>query len=167
MAEAAVAPRRAGVIPMDRTLFAQSGIFMDLDDDEIEGVGEICEVVELKLGEHVFREGDEGDRLYIIERGEVRLSRNIPGVGEEAITVLRRGACFGEMSVLDYSTRSTDAIVHSRCTLVTISREDFRELLESDRELGYKVLWSVVRLLCQRLRMTNESLRSLMVMAMF
>lgn len=152
---------------MDRTAFAESGIFMDLDDDEIEGVGEICEVVELKAGEHVFREGDEGDRLYIIERGEVRLSRNIPGVGEEAITVLRRGACFGEMSVLDHSTRSTDAIVHSRCTLVTISRDDFLELVESDHELGYKVLWSIVRLLCGRLRMTNESLRSLMVMAMF
>ena len=152
---------------MDRTLFAQSSIFKDLDDDEIEGVGEICHVVELKVGEHVFREGDEGDRLYIIEHGEVRLSRNIPGVGEEAITVLRRGACFGEMAVLDFSSRSTDAIAHSRCTLVTISRDDFRELLESDRELAYKVLWSVTRLLCERLRMTNDSLRSLMVMAMF
>ncbi len=152
---------------MDRTLFAQAGIFKDLDADEIEAVGEICDIVELPVGEYVFREGDEGDRLYIIERGEIRLSRKIPGVGEEAITVLRRGACFGDMSVLDYSSRSTDAIVHSRCTLVTISRDDFRELLESNRELAYKVLWSVVRLLCERLRMTNESLRSLMVMAMF
>jgi CRP-like cAMP-binding protein len=152
---------------MDRTLFSQSGIFKDLDDDEIEGVGEICDAVELGVGEYVFHEGDEGDRLYIIERGEVRLSRKIPGVGEEAIAVLRRGACFGDMSVLDYSSRSMDAIVHSRCRLLTISRDDFRELLESDRELAYKVLWSVVRLLCERLRMTNESLRSLMVMAMF
>lgn len=152
---------------MDRTLFSQSGIFKDLDAEEIEAVGEICDIVELPVGEYVFREGDEGDRLYIIERGEVRLSRKIPGIGEEAITVLRRGACFGDMSVLDYSTRSTDAIVHSRCTLVTIAREDFRELLEADRELAHKVLWCVVRLLCERLRMTNESLRSLMVMAMF
>ena len=152
---------------MDRTLFAQAGIFKDLDSDEIEAMEEICDVVELPVGEYVFREGDEGDRLYIIQRGEVRLSRKIPGVGEEAITVLRRGACFGDMAVLDYSTRSTDAIVHSRCTLVTISREDFRGLLESNRELANKVLWSVVRLLCERLRMTNESLRSLMVMAMF
>ena len=152
---------------MDRTLFAQAGIFKDLDSDEVEAMEEMCDVVELPVGEYVFREGDEGDRLYIIQRGEVRLSRKIPGVGEEAITVLRRGACFGDMAVLDYSTRSTDAIVHSRCTLITICREDFRELLESNRELANKGLWSVVRLLCERLRMTNESLRSLMVMAMF
>jgi CRP-like cAMP-binding protein len=129
---------------MDRALFAQSEIFKDLDVDEIEAVGEICDVVELGVGEYVFREGDEGDRLYIIQRGEVRISRKVPGAGEEAITVLRPGACFGDMSVLDESSRSMDAIVHSRCTLLTISREDFRELLDSDRVLAYKVLWNVV-----------------------
>jgi CRP-like cAMP-binding protein len=152
---------------MDRALLAQSQLFKDLTDDEAESVGEICEVIELKAGEYVFREGDEGDRLYIIESGEVRISRQIPGAGEEALTVLKRGACFGEMSVLDRSSRSTDAIVHSRCTLMTIARDDFRQLLDSDIELGYKVLWSVVHLVCERLRMTNDAMRSLMVMAMF
>jgi CRP-like cAMP-binding protein len=152
---------------MDRMLFAESSIFKDLDDDEIEGVGEICEVMEFKVGDYIFREGDEGDRLYIIEKGEVRISRHVAGAGEEAITVLRRGACFGEMSLLDSSERSMDAIAHSRCTLMTISREDFQALLESDVVLANKVLWSIVRMLCERLRMANEALRSLMVMAMF
>jgi CRP-like cAMP-binding protein len=152
---------------MDRELLAQSGIFKDLTDDEARKVGEICGVCELRLGDFVFREGDEGDRLFIIESGEVRISRQVPGVGEEALVVLKRGGCFGEMSVLDQSSRSTDAIAHTRCTLLTISRDDFRQLLDSDRELGYKVLWGVVRLLCARLRMTNEAMRSLMVMAMF
>ena len=71
------------------------------------------------------------------------------------------------MSVLDESSRSADAIVHRRCRLMTITREDFQALLESDRELGYKVLWNVVHLVCERLRMTNDAMRSLMVMAMF
>jgi CRP-like cAMP-binding protein len=152
---------------MDRELLAQSEIFKDLTDDEVQKVGGICQVLELGVTEFVFREGDEGDRLFIIEKGEVRISRQIPGVGEEALAVLKRGACFGEMSVLDPSSRSTDAIAHTRCTLLTITREDFRHLLDSDRELGYKVLWAVVHLLCVRLRSTNEAMRSLMVMAMF
>lgn len=152
---------------MDRALFAQSSIFKDLEDEEIEAVGELCDVLDLKLGEYVFHEGDEGDRLYIIETGEVRISRVVPGTGEEALTVLKRGACFGEMSVLDQSERSTDAIVNSACRLVSISRENFEALLESDAALANKILWSVVKMLCVRLRMTNESLRSLMVMAMF
>jgi CRP-like cAMP-binding protein len=152
---------------MDRALIAQSQIFKDLSDDEAESVGDICEIIELGAGEFVFHEGDEGHGLYIIESGEVRISRTIPGAGEEALTILGRGACFGEMSVLDESSRSTDAIAHRRCRLLTIAREDFRALLDSDRELGYKVLWSVVHLVCERLRMTNDAMRSLMVMAMF
>lgn len=152
---------------MDHSLLTSSQIFKDLTDEEAGKVGEICDIVELNVGDFVFHEGDEGDRLYIIDHGQVRISREIPGAGEEALTVLRRGACFGEMSVLDHSSRSTDAIAHTRCCLLTISREDFRELLDSDRELGYKVLWNVVHLVCERLRMTNDAMRSLLVMAMF
>ena len=152
---------------MNRELFAQAGLFQDLDEEALEGVAELCRKVDFRAGEYIFREGDEGDGLYIVETGQVRISRNVPGAGEEALTVLKRGACFGEMSVLDRSARSTDAIANSRCTLVMLTRDDFSMMLESDIELANKVLWSVVRLLCERLRMTNESLRSLMVMAMF
>jgi CRP-like cAMP-binding protein len=152
---------------MDHELLAQSAIFKDLDDFQLELVAAICEVVELKIGEYVFREGDEGDRLYVVARGEVRISRVVPGTGEEALTVLKRGACFGEMAILDQSERSTDAIANSRCTLLSISRANFEAMLESDLALANKVLRSVVRMLSERLRMTNETLRSLMVMAMF
>ncbi|MCH7990984.1 MAG: cyclic nucleotide-binding domain-containing protein [Gemmatimonadetes bacterium] len=152
---------------MDWEVIKQSAIFRDLEEDELEQVAEICEVQELKFDEYIFREGDEGDRLYIISKGEVRISRDVPGTGEEAIAILKQGACFGEMAVLDPSERSTDAISNSRCTLLSISRSDFELLLDSDRDLAHKLLWSVVRLLCQRLRVTNDNLQSILVMAMF
>ncbi len=152
---------------MDWEVIKQSPIFKDLEEDELEQVAEICEVQELKFDEYIFREGDEGDRLYIISKGEVRISRDVPGTGEEAIAILKQGACFGEMAVLDPSERSTDAISNSRCTLLSISRSDFELLLDSDRNLAHKLLWSVVRLLCQRLRVTNDNLQSILVMAMF
>jgi CRP-like cAMP-binding protein len=115
----------------------------------------------------VFREGDEGDHLYIVASGAVRISRIYPGAGEEALAVLKRGACFGEMALLDRSVRSTDAVVDARCRLLTIARDDFERLLESDKEIATKVLRSVVRLLSDRLRQTNDHLRSITVMAMF
>ena len=152
---------------MDWEVIKQSAICRDLEEDELEQVAEICEVQELKFDEYIFREGDEGDRLYIISKGEVRISRDVPGTGEEAIAILKKGACFGEMAVLDPSERSTDAISNSRCTLLSISRSDFELLLDSDRNLAHKLLWSVVRLLCQRLRVTNDNLQSILVMAMF
>jgi len=153
--------------PIDIELLANSEIFKDLDDEELSKVAKICEKQALKWDEYVFREGDEGDRLYLIVKGAVRISRQVPGTGEEAITVLKKGACFGEMAMLDPSTRSTDAIVDSRCELLTIAREDFDALLEADRELAYKVLRAIIRLLSERLRRTNDNLKSIFVIAMF
>ena len=152
---------------MDWEILKQSEIFSDLDEDEVARVSEICEVQELKFDEYIFREGDKGDRLYIIAKGEVRISRDLPGTGEEALAVLKTGACFGEMAVLDPSERSTDAISNTRCSLLSITRSDFELLLNTDRELASKVLWSLVRLLCQRLRITNDNLKSILVMSMF
>ncbi|MEE8133738.1 MAG: cyclic nucleotide-binding domain-containing protein [Gemmatimonadales bacterium] len=152
---------------MDKELLTQSAIFQDLDDDELEHIAEICKTQEFKFGQHIFKEGDKGNRLYIISKGEVRISRDVPGSGEEALAVLKQGACFGEMAVLDRSERSTDAIANTDCTLLTITRSDFDLLLDFNRELAYKVLWSVVRLLCGRLRITNDNLRSFLAMSMF
>jgi len=152
---------------MDTSLIKQARIFADLEDDELQRVAEICNEQQFRSGKTIFKEGDPGNRLYIIAEGEVRISRDVPGSGEEALTVLKPGACFGEMAVFDRSERSTDAIANKDCTLVTITRSDFEMLLDFDRDLGFKILWSVVRLLSERLRVTNDNLRSFLAMSMF
>ncbi len=152
---------------MDTALIKQSAIFADLDEDELQRVAEICTEQQFKTGQTVFKEGDPGNRLFIISAGEVRVSRQVPGSGEEALAVLKPGACFGEMSVFDRSERSTDAIANTDCTLLTIARSDFEMLLDFDHDLAFKVLWGVIRLLSHRLRVTNENLRSFLAMSMF
>ena len=152
---------------MDLSLIKNAAIFADLDDDELERVAEICKEQQFKFGKTIFKEDEPGNRLFIIAEGEVRISRNVPGSGEEALAVLKPGACFGEMAVLDRSARSTDAIANTDCVLLTITRSDFEMLLDFDRDLGYKILWSVTRLLCGRLRVTNDNLRSFLAMSMF
>ncbi len=152
---------------MDVEVLKRAPIFKDLDDEEVEAVLEICSELTFKFGHKIFKEGEPGNRLYIIEEGEVRISREMPGSGEEALTVLKPGACFGEMSVFDRSERSTDAIANVDCKLITITRADFEMLLDFNRDLGYKILWAVVKLLCERLRITNDNLRSFLAMSMF
>ena len=152
---------------MDTALIKQAAIFADLEEDELVRVAEICQEQKFKFGQRIFNEGDPGNRLFIIAEGEVRISRDVPGSGEEALAVLKKGACVGEMAVFDRSERSTDAIANVDSTLLTISRNDFEMLLDFDRDLAYKILWSVVRLLSDRLRITNENLRSFLAMSMF
>jgi CRP/FNR family cyclic AMP-dependent transcriptional regulator len=142
-------------------------IFAVLDEDELVRVSELCEERVFAPGEYIFREGEPGTRLFVIVEGEVRISRDIPGAGEEALAVLKPGAVFGEMAVFDRSDRSTDAISNGGTRSQTLSRSDFELLLDLNRELAYKVLWSVVRLLSARLRQSNDSLRSFLAMSMF
>jgi CRP-like cAMP-binding protein len=142
-------------------------IFQDLDEDELARVAEVCRFKEFVSGEYIFKEGEAGNRLYLIVEGDVRISRIVPGSGEEALAVLKPGALFGEMSVFDRSERSTDAISNGGTKVLTISRTDFELLLDFDRDIAYKVLWSCTRLLSGRLRATNDSLRSFLAMSMF
>ena len=152
---------------MDLSLIKKAAIFSTLEDEELSRVAEICKEQAFKFGQTIFKEGEPGNRLYIISSGDVRISRVVPGSGEEALTVLKPGACFGEMAVFDRSERSTDAIANTDCTLLTITRSDFEILLDFNRDIAYKVLWAVVRLLCERLRITNDNLRSFLAMSMF
>jgi CRP/FNR family cyclic AMP-dependent transcriptional regulator len=149
------------------TLLRGVAIFQDLDDGELARVAEVCRTQEFVSGEYIFREGEAGSRLYLIVSGDVRISRVVPGSGEEALAVLKPGALFGEMSVFDRSERSTDAISNGGTKVLTISRSDFELLLDFNRDIAYKVLWSVARLLAGRLRATNDSLRSFLAMSMF
>jgi CRP/FNR family transcriptional regulator, cyclic AMP receptor protein len=148
-------------------LLKQVMIFKDLDDTELAQVAEVCKEEKFVSGEYIFHEGEHGNRLYLIVDGEVRISRDVPGSGEEALAVLKPGALFGEMAVFDRSERSTHAISNGGTTVLTISRADFEMLLDFNREMAYKVLWSCVRLLSSRLRSTNDSLRSFLAMSMF
>jgi CRP/FNR family transcriptional regulator, cyclic AMP receptor protein len=142
-------------------------IFKDLSPEELGRISELCEERAYISGEYIFHEGEPGNRLFIIGEGEVRISRQIPGAGEEALAVLKPGALFGEMAVFDRSERSTDAIAHGGVKVLTISRPEFEMLLEFNRELGTKVLWAVIRMLSGRLRSTNDSLKSFLAMSMF
>ena len=118
-------------------------------------------------GDFLFHQGDCGERLYLILEGRVRISRNVGGMGEEALAILGPGEVFGEMALLDESPRSADAIVHESCRLLAIPKDAFDDLLFSRKELAYEVLWGFVRLLSTRLRETNDKLTFLSVSGRF
>src|SRR5579859_4229433 len=119
------------------------------------------------LGTRIFQYGDPGDRLFVILEGRVRISREVAGMGEEALAVLGPGEVFGEMSLLDESPRSADARVHERCRMLVITKEAFDDLLFFHKELAYEVLWNCVRILSSRLRETNDKLTFLTVSGKF
>jgi len=111
----------------------------------------------------VFSEGTQGDKVYLILSGSIRISRNVPGMGEEALAVLRAGTYFGEMALIDDFPRSADARAHEDCRLFVVRKDDLADLLFVDRDLAYDLLWSFVRTLAGRLRETNDKMTFLAV----
>ncbi len=133
-------------------------LFSGLKPAALELVARIAREETHERGAKLFGHGDLGEKLYLILEGKVRISREVPGMGEEALAVLGPGQVFGEMALLDEAPRSADAHIHESCTLLTIPRDSFDDLLFLNKELAYEVLWSVVRLLTRRLRETNDKL---------
>jgi CRP-like cAMP-binding protein len=146
---------------------AKVPLFAGLTPAALELVSRVASEESFSTGELIFEHGDLGDRLYIIIAGRVRISRNVPGMGEEALAVLNPGAIFGEMALLDDTPRSADARVHEKCLLLSIQREAFEDLLFLHKDLAYEVLWSMVRILSSRLRDTTDKLTFLSVSSKF
>jgi CRP-like cAMP-binding protein len=120
-----------------------------------------------KTSATIFSEGAPGDKFYLIVEGAVRISRMVPGMGEEALAVLRAGTHFGEMSLIDDAPRSATAVCHERCRLFVVNRKDLEDLLFVDRDLAYELLWNWVRTLSRRLRATNDKMTFLATTSKF
>ena len=148
-------------------LLKKVAIFHDLEDDDHDPGQHERARGKVRVGRVHLSRGRIREPTLPHRRGRRRISRDVPGSGEEALAVLKPGAIFGEMSVFDRSERSTDAISNGGTRTFTISRTDFEMLLDLNRELAFKVLWACVRLLSARLRTTNDSLRSFLAMSMF
>ncbi len=113
----------------------------------------------------IFTEGDPGDCLYIVVDGSVRISRHVPGMGEECLSILERGEVFGELALIDDQPRSADARAHSStCTVFSISKSLLEEVLSMDPDAAVQFLNLLCRLLCRRLRAMNERLVAWRVM---
>ena len=148
-------------------LLGKIKIFAGLPQPYLRRIAEIGLEEEHTVGGVIFAEGDKGDKLYLIITGKVRISRMVPGMGEEALAILSEGSYFGEMSLLDESPRSAHALVHERCRLFVIRKEDLEDLLFVDRNLAYELLWIWVRTLAARLRETNDKMTFLSTTSKF
>ena len=145
----------------------QIDLFAGLKQEALELIARVATEEAHATWTKIFQHGDAGDKLYLILEGKVRISREVPGMGEEALAVLGAGEVFGEMALLDESPRSADARVHDRCRLLAIPKDGFDDLLFLHKDLAYEVLWSIVRMLLGRLRETNNKLTFLSISGKF
>jgi len=114
---------------------------------------------QLHPGEVLFREGDPGDAMYVVLEGRVRISKHIPGAGEEALAILERGDYFGEMALIDRQPRSAEAKAHDGDAVVlSIPKMVVGQLLDMHKVSSVRLLRILCGLVAGRLREIDDKL---------
>ncbi len=149
------------------SLLSRVNLFAGLLPVHLKRIQTLGHVEEHATGTLIFSEGAAGDKVFLILAGKVRISRSVPGIGEEALAVLSAGDYFGEMALIDDFPRSADARVHESCRLFVIAKAELEQLLFVDRDLAYELLWNFVRTLSSRLRETNDKMTFLAASSRF
>ncbi len=144
--------------PSIEDALAKIRIFEGITPVGLRKIASLAREESFRLGHVIFREGDGGGALYLILDGKVRISREVSGLGEEALAVLGPGDAFGEMALIEDFPRSADARVHERCRLLVIEKEALEDLLFLHKDLAYEILWNFVKTLSGRLRETNDKM---------
>ena len=128
-------------------------LFKHLTYKEVMRLLNVTVVRSYALGDQIVSEGENGDELFIILSGKVRLHK-----AEAFITHLGRGAHLGEMSLVDRSPRSASATAEEPSRALMLRRKDFYEIIRKEPVLATKLLWSFVQVLTERLRKTTAEL---------
>jgi CRP-like cAMP-binding protein len=130
----------------------KSAVFADLPIEDIVIIADILQELEFQEGHIIFREGDPGDKMYIIVSGQVIIQKG-EGDKVEMTVTLGSGECFGEMAILDGLPRSASVKATKLANLLAIEREDFRELLRVYPEISL----NVIQILSGRLRSASSN----------
>jgi len=137
-------------------------LFKKLTFEETSQLGGIIEYVDLPPESVVIEENALGNALYVIGKGEVKVTRDADHDGrhssQEEIGRLRDGELFGEMSLIDDLLTSARVTTVTACRLLKLPRDRFEALMAKDDKLAVKVYRSFCRTLSDRLRRTTAML---------
>jgi uncharacterized membrane protein len=131
-------------------------LFASLDDDAARDLRNLLSDKTVPQNTRLFRQGDKGDAMYLIESGRVRISIRDDDDAEVILAELAQGDFFGEMSIIDGRQRSADAKVIEDAQLAILSRDSFLSFVRNNPDVALEMLSA----LTDRLRRTDELLRS-------
>jgi len=155
---------------MSLELLRKIPLFSGLSEDQLLKVLDLCERRRYEARAKVIVEGEEGNEMYIVRRGEVEVSKAITFQGqgqdevkfEKQLVLLGEGDYFGEVALLASDTRSATVSALTNLDVWVLQGAPIQKLMATDPDLGYRLLSVMSRELCLRLGRANEDIRKLM-----
>jgi len=137
--------------------FDVASFFHLLDESEKKVLMERMQRESFSMGEHVFKQGDTGDKLYVVERGTVCLIKSIGNELNKTVLVAFEGTIFGEFGFIDGRTRTASALVTADAFLRSLDRKDFDALNKEFPAIGTKLYNNLLVTVTERIRQTSEA----------
>jgi CRP-like cAMP-binding protein len=135
-------------------------LFRDLKDAELTKVSKLLHQREYAADEVVFREGQTGAGMYIIQQGAVDIVLRLADGSEQCVVSLKDRQFFGELALLESTPRTATCVVRKPSVLLGLFQPDLEQLLERNAQLGARVVWNLARMTGLRLRELSDLMRA-------
>jgi len=144
-------------VPIDQEVIRKAPLFTALDDVAAASLLANMFSVKISKGSVLFAEGDEGDQLYVIAEGKLKLGTSSGDGRENLLSILGPGEMFGELSLFDPGPRTSTATAVTDAKLLSLGQEKLLPWLAENPKVALQLLAR----LAQRLRRTNEAVGDL------
>ncbi len=144
-------------MPQEEEVVRRAPLFTALDEAAAISLRASMDSVKIAKGSILFKEGDDGEHLYVIIDGKLKLGTSSGDGRENLLSILGPGEMFGELSLFDPGPRTSTATAVTDAKLLSLSHEKVIPWLRQNPEVSLQLLTR----LSQRLRRTNEAVGDL------
>ena len=144
-------------MPQEEEVVRRAPLFTALDEAAALSLRASMDTVKIAKGSILFKEGDDGEHLYVIIDGKLKLGTSSGDGRENLLSILGPGEMFGELSLFDPGPRTSTATAVTDAKLLSLSHEKVIPWLKQNPEVSLQLLTR----LSQRLRRTNEAVGDL------
>jgi len=135
------------VVENSISILKKVSIFSETEDIVLMEIASVLSEVKIRRGQNIFKKGDEGDAMFIIKEGSVRVHD-----GNHVLSRLLMGQVFGEFALFDKELRSASVTAEEPTVLLKLEQDDFYKIMAHKVEVAKGVLKKVIR----RIREMNE-----------
>lgn len=130
-------------------------VFSEMTEDQLARFVDMVEPVNVRANYIIVKEKEQGDCMYLILDGEVRVRQLTQGK-ETTLATLETGDFFGEICLFDEGPRSADVVANKDCTLLKITAGTFHSIMDKQPDIAVRFLFAIIRTVESRIRKQNK-----------
>ncbi len=132
-------------------------IFSELEERQLEDIYELLTEKKFKKGETIFLAGDQGDSMFFLREGKVKITRNSPDGKEHIVKFINPGEVFGEVILFGHEIYPATTTCLEDSRLNQLKRDDFKEFFLAHPEIG----WGMLKTMANKLFFSQSRIESL------